>query len=186
MTTVNQLNPDLWVKHYADYLLNYTLTKVNDIELAKDLVQDTFIAALHSAKNFKGESTEKTWLISILKRKIIDYYRSKNSKKGQSEVRINSLYADQDEGDWLEEQVSNLNALGADEQLENIELGLAINLCIHQLPPNHADVFKMKTIQGMDTEDICNELQIKASNLWVMLHRARTALMNCLNQTWFQ
>ena len=70
--------------------------------------------------------------------------------------------------------------------MENEELGLAIQECISKLPKKQSQVFTMKTIEGISTEDICNELDINPSNLWVMVHRARTALMGCLNQNWFQ
>ena len=43
----------------------------------------------------------------------------------------------------------------------------------------------MKTLQGYDTEAICNELEITSSNLWVIIHRARTALADCLEKNWF-
>jgi RNA polymerase sigma-70 factor (ECF subfamily) len=69
--------------------------------------------------------------------------------------------------------------------LENEELGMAIQACITKLPKKQAMVFTMKTIEGINTEDICNELDINPSNLWVMIHRARTSLMECLNQNWF-
>lgn len=65
----NLLNPDKWIDNYADYLFNYAVVRVNNADLAKDLVQDTFIAGIKSAKNFKGKSNERTWLISILKKK---------------------------------------------------------------------------------------------------------------------
>ena len=63
------IDPNQWIKLYSDYLFNYTITRVNDSEKAKDLVQDTFVAGLKSMKNFKGEASERTWLISILKEK---------------------------------------------------------------------------------------------------------------------
>ena len=181
----NKLQPDKWVDQHADYLFNYAVGKVNDAEIAKDLVQETFIAGLNSAKNFKGDAAERTWLIAILKRKVIDYYRKINSKKGKAEVRIQ--YSDQtdSEGDWLEERVADPFIKGGDQEIENEELGLAIQNCIDKLPKKQSRVFTMKTIQGMSTEDICNELGINPSNLWVMIHRARTSLMGCLNQSWF-
>lgn len=181
----NKLQPDKWVDEHADYLFNYAVGKVNDAEIAKDLVQETFIAGLNSAKNFKGDAAERTWLIAILKRKVIDYYRKINSKKGKAEVRIQ--YSDQtdSEGDWLEERVADPFIKGGDQEIENEELGLAIQNCIDKLPKKQSRVFTMKTIQGMSTEDICNELGINPSNLWVMIHRARTSLMGCLNQSWF-
>ena len=87
--TKHKLQPENWVDQYADYLFNYAVSRVSDAEIAKDLVQETFFAGLNSAKNFKGDAAERTWLVSILKRKVIDHYRKINSKKGKAEVRIN-------------------------------------------------------------------------------------------------
>ncbi len=183
---MHQLQPDTWVDLYADYLYNYAIARISDPEIAKDLVQETFFAGLKSAKNYQGTATERTWLIAILKRKVIDYYRKINSKKGKAEVRIN-YNTDQDtEGDWLEEQVADPTSILENDFIENEELGLAIQECISKLPPKQSTVFKMKTIKGLSTEDICNELGINPSNLWVMVHRARTALMGCLNENWFK
>lgn len=181
-----QLQPDNWVDLYADYLFNYAIARVSDEEIAKDLVQETFLAGLKSAVNYKGTASERTWLIAILKRKVIDYYRRKNSKKGKAEVRMNYSAGSEAEGDWLEEQVADPESMQQNSAVENAELGLAIQECIAKLPKKQSLVFKMKTVQGISTEDICKELGINASNLWVMVHRARTALMLCLNENWFK
>jgi RNA polymerase sigma-70 factor (ECF subfamily) len=179
----HQLNPNKWIDLYSDYLFNYTITRVNDREIAKDLIQDTFFAGLKSMKNFKGEASERTWLISILKRKIIDYYRKINSIKGKAEVRMTYLTNDQ-EGDWLEERVEDEGYLNAEETMENSELGDAIYDCMSKLSEKQSTVFKMKTILGYETETICKELDITASNLWVILHRARIQLAECLEKKW--
>ncbi|MUH35614.1 sigma-70 family RNA polymerase sigma factor [Zobellia amurskyensis] len=181
----HQLKPETWVDLYADYLFNYAIGRISDAEVAKDLVQETFMAGLKSAKNYKGDAAERTWLIAILKRKVIDHYRKINSKKGKAEVRMNYSSQTDAEGDWLEEQVADPFSSFENSDIENKELGLAIQSCISKLPKKQALVFTMKTIQGVSTEDICNELGINPSNLWVMIHRARTALMGCLNQNWF-
>ena len=178
------IDPNQWINLYSDYLFNYTISRVNDREIAKDLVQDTFVAGLKSMKNFKGDASERTWLISILKRKIIDYYRKINSNKGKAEVRIN--YSDEEsEGDWLEERVADPFDKTAEDQLENSELGDAIYDCLGKLPEKQAQVFKMKTILNYETEAICNELGITPSNLWVIIHRARVAMAECMQENWF-
>lgn len=182
---IHQLHPETWVDLYADYLFNYAVARVSDVEIAKDLVQETFFAGLKSAKNYKGDATERTWLIAILKRKIIDHYRKINSNKGKAEVRMSYSPNSDSEGDWLEEQVADPFSTLENDAIENEELGLAIQECISKLPKKQSLVFTMKTIQGISTEDICNDLKINPSNLWVMIHRARTALMGCLNQNWF-
>lgn len=181
----HEINPNKWIDLYSDYLFNYTITRVKDRETAQDLVQETFFAGLKSMKNFKGEASERTWLISILKRKIIDHYRKINSNKGKAEVRMNLNFDDENEGDWLEQRVADPFDKTAENNLENTELGLAIHNCISKLPPKQAKVFKMKTLLDYDTETICNELGITASNLWVIIHRARTSLASCMEKNWF-
>ncbi|NND89037.1 MAG: sigma-70 family RNA polymerase sigma factor [Flavobacteriaceae bacterium] len=183
--STHKIEADKWVDRYSDYLYNYTIVRVNDHIIAQDLISETFLAGLQSKKNFKGEASERTWLISILKRKIIDHYRRSNSKKGKSEVRM-SYASDQSEGDWLEERIGDEGNKNIDALLENEELGLAILECLDQLQPRHAAIFKMKTIQDFDTETICNEFKITPSNLWVIIHRARTTLANCLEKNWLQ
>ncbi len=182
---VHQLDPDKWVDEYADYLYHYAAGRVNDDTIAKDLVQETFLAGLKSAKNYKGTASERTWLIAILKRKVVDYYRKINSRKGSAEVRMTYQDSTDFEGDWLEEQVADPESLRENSEVENEELGMAIQDCISKLPEKQSVVFTMKTIKGISTEEICKELGINASNLWVLIHRARTALMQCLNENWF-
>ncbi len=181
----HEINPNKWIDLYSDYLFNYTITRVKDRETAQDLVQETFFAGLKSMKNFKGQASERTWLISILKRKIIDHYRKINSNKGKAEVRMNLNFDGENEGDWLEQRVADPYDKTAENNLENTELGLAIHNCISKLPSKQAQVFKMKTLLGYDTETICNELGITASNLWVLIHRARTSLASCMEKNWF-
>ena len=179
------LNTNKWIDNYADYMYNYAVVRVNDGDLAKDLVQDTFFAGLKSAKNFQGKSTERTWLISILKRKIIDHYRKINSKKGQAEVRMNFYDDGENEGNWLEERVPQSWDNQSEKSIENEELKSQLESCIDALPEKYAMVFRMKTIQEFETEEICKELDITASNLWVIIHRARTQLRKCMEDNWF-
>lgn len=181
---INELNPDLWVDKYSDYLYNYTIVRVNDHEITQDLISETFLAGLKSKDNFKGKASERTWLISILKRKIIDHYRKINSNKGKAEIRV--AYNDgEGDGDWLEERVRDPFDRTAEDTMENEELGMAIFRCLDRLPDKQAAIFRMKTIEGIDTETICNEFEITPSNLWVIIHRARKSMVDCLEKSWF-
>src|SRR5690606_39302315 len=85
--------------------------------------------------------------------------------------------------DWSSDVCSS--DLNAEETIENTELGDAIYDCLSKLPEKQAQVFKMKTIEGLETDYICNELNITASNLWVIIHRARGAMADCMEKTWF-
>jgi len=90
-STKHTLNPDKWIDLYADDLFYYAVTRVDGHDLAKDLVQETFFSGIKGKDNFRGQAAERTWLVSILKRKIIDHYRKINSAKGKKEVRMNFL-----------------------------------------------------------------------------------------------
>lgn len=178
-----KLDPNKWVKRYANYLYNYTIVRVNDHEVAQDIVSETFLAALRSKDNFQGKSAERTWLVAILKHKIIDHYRRKNSIKGSAEVRVD-WYDEDQEGDWLEQRVEDEHNLNIDETIENQELGAAILECLDTLDEKHAEIFRLRTIENYETEAICNEFDITPSNLWVIVHRARTAMVKCLEKNW--
>ncbi len=180
------LNPNLWPGLYFDYLFNYTIVRVSDEEISKDLVQETFFSALKAIDNFKGKSSERTWLTAILKRKIIDYYRKKNTKKGKSEIKIAFNDDGKNEADWLEECVADRNLTGnAEFDIVNEELGVFINKCIDLLPEKQAVIFKMKFIDGFETDTICDLLGITHSNLWVSMHRAKFQLRNYLEKSWY-
>lgn len=179
------LHPEKWIDLYADYLYNYTMARVSKPEVSKDLVQETFFAGLRSMKNFEGKASERTWLVAILKRKIIDYYRKINSNKGRAEVRMNFYSDGENQGDWLEERVPQTWGRDADKKMENEELRGVLNDCIEKLPEKYAMVFKMKTLRDFSTEQICKELSISSSNLWVIVHRARTQLRRCMEDNWF-
>lgn len=182
-----KLVPEKWVDRYADYLYNYTIARINDHETAQDIVSETFLAGLRSKDNFKGEASERTWLVAILKRKIIDYYRKNNSTKGKAEINISRTKSPDGETiHWLEEQVEDELTKNAHELMENEELGLAIDNCLERLNEKQAEIFRMKTIEGMDTEFICKELNITPSNFWVIIHRARKAMAECLETKWLK
>lgn len=135
--------------------------------------------------SFQGKANERTWLIAILKRKIIDYYRKINSAKGKAEVRMSFYDEGENKGKWLEECVPQTWDNEAENAIESEELGSVIDLCIEFLPEKYAIVLKMRTLQNIDTAEICKELEISSSNLWVMIHRARTQLRKCLEDNWF-
>jgi len=136
-------------------------------------------------KNFRGQAAERTWLISILKRKIIDHYRKINSARGKAEVKVNFYEEGDKKGSWLEERVPQEWGNEAEKSIENTELKGTLEGCIQNLPEKYRTVFLLKNVQQYETEEICNELGITASNLWVIIHRARHQLRKCMEDNWF-
>ena len=178
------LEPQKWVERYADMMYRYTLVRVKDPEVAEELVQSAFFAALKSQNSFAGKSSEKTWLFGILKHKTMDHFR--NSKKNISvdlTAEENLIYFDASvhmvskPGNW------NINP---EEAAENSELARVLAKCLNGLPEKFHRVFVLKEIDGMSSEEICNEFDIKPTNLWVILHRARNQLKLCLETNWLK
>ncbi len=77
----NPLDPEKWIDNYADYLYNYAYFRVHNKDVSQDIVQETFISALKAKESFRGDSSELTWLLAILKRKVIDHFRKVGSGK---------------------------------------------------------------------------------------------------------
>ena len=186
------LKPQKWVEQHGNYLFNYAIVRVNDREKAEDLVQETFLAGLKAKDNFQGKSSERTWLISILKRKVIDTYRKQYSSKVSSmsayeqDITDGDFYRSEDpfKGHWLEGKGPHSNSLLPEGEMEQDELREIISRCIKKLPPNLAAAFAMKMIDEADSDEICKVLGITSSNLWVMLHRARLRMRTCVESKW--
>jgi RNA polymerase sigma-70 factor (TIGR02943 family) len=191
----NTASPSQWVELYGDYLYNYALSRVSNSEIALDLVQETFLGALSAVESFEGRSTEKTWLISILKRKIIDFYR-KNARSKEDKLMDKNYAISGEEspfytegemqGYWKAERAPQDWHLSADEAIENEELKKIIEYCIAALPEKFAAVFTLRVLEEITSDEVCKELDITASNLWVILHRAKLQLRDCIEKNWLK
>jgi len=179
----DKINTDNWVDEYSDYLFRFAITRVSDEEKAKDLVQDTFFSALKAYDKFEHKSSIKTWLTSILKRKIYDFYRVKDREVNVSKL---AYFSDnQSNEQWVEsKQPKGFDF--ADKDLEQSELLQTLLACIANLPAKAASVFKLKNLQNYDSEQICKDLGISKSNYWVLTHRARLQMRECMESKWYK
>jgi RNA polymerase sigma-70 factor (TIGR02943 family) len=182
------VNPDSWVDRHGDCLYRYALMRVRRPEVAEDLVQETLFAAVRTYANFRGTSSERSWLCGILKNKICDHFR-----KLAHEVSFTDL-------EFLEDEMSHKfidegwnHDLGPAEWKADPEAALGrkefwetFRSCLDKLPQRVADVFMLREMEEMNTAQICEGLRISQNNLWVMLHRARMALRECLELNWFE
>jgi RNA polymerase sigma-70 factor (ECF subfamily) len=175
----------LELDQHRPYLLRFALLQLRDRSAAEDAVQETLLAAIQGASRFAGQSSVRTWLVGILKHKIVDSVR-----KASREQPIESL----------EDRGEDLDAFFADDghfadipqqwasperSLEEKGFFDALEHCLQSLPQNTARAFTMREVMGLETDEICKELRISTSNCWVMLYRARVSLRACLERTWF-
>ncbi len=180
--------PATWVDQYGDYLFRYALMRVRNREQAENLVQETFLAALKAQKSFSGRSMERTWMIGILKHKIIDEYRKTFREKPVSEFLTDDEQTVDGFYDAMENPRKYPKDWMADPQalLHSKEFWEILKSCMTKLPERTAAAFAMRELDDRDTSEICKELNISPTNLWVILHRARLQLRGCLEQNWFE
>lgn len=173
-----------WVNTYTNDLVSWAYHKTSDREIAQDLVQDTFLVAAEKYTTFKGNSSPKTWLFSILNNKIVDYYRKKSKKHVSLEGNFMSLFFNQ-EGDWKKDSMPG--EWEDDEHLlDNGDFLSCLNGCMESLPENWGAVVRMKYLMQKKGEEICKELNVTSSNYWQMIHRAKLQLRACIENKWFK
>jgi RNA polymerase sigma-70 factor (ECF subfamily) len=176
-------DPDRWVDDHGDCLYRYALVRVRTPEVAQDLVQEAFLAALRGRDKFSGRSSERSWLCGILKSKIVDYYRKLGRETSFTDME--SLSEDFpnkfcSEGWWIDAKGPKDWKLEPDVVAHRSEFWKTMHHCLSKLPDRIANVFMLREMEELSTKEICESLKISESNLGVMLHRSRMALREYL------
>jgi RNA polymerase sigma-70 factor (ECF subfamily) len=192
-TSSGTLQPETWVDNHGDHLFRYALLRLRQDAAAEELVQETFLAALQSCDKFTGGSSERTWLVGILKHKIFDHFRKLNKQKYVSNIEdleLEHYEIFQQSGEWVEHFDFEIgpcdwqtNPAVAFEQSEFRE---RFHHCLSSLPARIASVFTLREIDELSSDEVCKVLEISPTNLWVMLHRARAQLRHCIEIHWFR
>jgi RNA polymerase sigma-70 factor (ECF subfamily) len=186
-------DPGRWLDDHGNYLFKYAVFRLRDDVAAEDAVQETFLAALKAYEKFEGRGSERTWLVGILKHKIIDHFRraSREAPIGEDaeeapEHREFFERRDEWQGHWNNDYApTDWHATPA-ELIERSDFWKVFSDCLSPLPQRTASAFTLREVDGLTSEEICEMLSITVNNLWVMLHRARLHLRNCLEGNWFK
>ena len=168
-------------------LVRFALLQLRNQALAEDAVQDALLAVLEQPARFNGLSSLRTYVTGVLKFKIID-----NLRKCTRERQIETA-DEQSEDDAIDalfardgHTVDQPRQWGEPERtLEQKDFFRVLEICLDKLPPKTARIFMLREWLELDTEEICKELAITASNAWVLLYRARMRLRECLDLNWF-
>ena len=170
-------------------MLKFARLQLRDDTTAEDAVQEALAAALSNQKSFGNRAQLKTWVIGILKNKIIDIIRARARSPGTS-IAVDEIPEDayddlfNDDGRWRDD--TRPSSWGDPESsFSNRQFWQVFEICLTRLPENTARIFMMREMLGFDTEEICKELAISSTNCWVVLHRARMGLRLCLDEKWF-
>lgn len=179
------LDPTGWVDQHGDVLYRFALARLRNAELAENCVQEAFLAALAALDSFSGRSSERTWLVGILKRKVYDHFRA-TARETPAEDPDAELGPAPDLFDGRGRWKVGLSDWGSpDGDLEKAEFRAVLAACMEAMPARLRSTFAMREMDDMDTGELCKVLGVTETNLGVMLHRARTRLRQCLESNWF-
>lgn len=170
-----------WVQQHSDSLFRRALFLTSNREVAEDIVQETFLAAVKAIDGFSGKSEPKTWLLGILNHKTADYFRQKFRNP---EVGADFFTAS---GDWKGELAPSKDWLNEPEHLLDIpDFQKVLHQCLDDLPETWRSAFLLKFLENKKGKAICQELGITQTNYWQMLHRAKLQLRHCVEVYWFK
>ena len=187
--TSHQLDFGALVDNHSDYLISYAFFKVSKKEDAEDLVQETFLSAYKSSGKFRRDASPRTWLMSILRNKIIDYYRKKSTHQ-----EMNNYLEDTEEafgehhfnknnhGRWKYDIDKNYFSNSTEAFIESREFQETLRFCLEKLPSRLRSIFVSKYIDAKKSKEICKEHKISSSNYWTIVFRSKTLLRNCLEK----
>ncbi len=173
--------PEVWVDRFADLLFAAARRRVGNRSICEELVQETLLSALKAKDSFGGQCEFSSWLVGILKHKILDHLRQVYRKSTQS-------LADDDEVEKIFESAGKWRHMPRrwhinpqDAAMES-ELEQMLSLCLDALPDQQRNAFVLSVMDEGDSAEVCNILGVSATNLYVLLHRARLRLRNCLEK----
>jgi RNA polymerase sigma-70 factor (TIGR02943 family) len=182
MTRIHNLTT--WVEAHTEEMVRWAFQKTSSEEVARDLVQDTFLAAAEKYENFQGKSTPKTWLFAILNNKIVDYYRK---QVRQPTISADTLFSEvfDENGSWQSHRVPKDWHHDEEHLLDNEDFKNVLKKCMEALPAQWHTCVKMKYLLSKNGDEICQELEIAPTNYWQIIHRAKLQLRQCIENNWF-
>lgn len=174
------------VRHRAD-LLRIATIQLRDPHLAEDVVQETLLAALKSAEAYEGRATVKTWLVGILKYKVLDAIRSRaRAPRTMSDLESERATGDLDAlfdemGAWREKPREWSDPSHGTRQRD---FDRVLERCLERLPGVSAQAFVLREVFEMEAEEVCGLVSVTRNHLNVLLYRARMSLRRCLDLHW--
>ncbi|MBI3581954.1 MAG: sigma-70 family RNA polymerase sigma factor [Nitrospinae bacterium] len=164
------------VREYTRHLTNAALGMGFDPNAAGELAQDVWITFFEKAPSFEGRSHVRTFLFGILYNKALEKRRERRFSELDDNIEAVMDARFDPRGRWLSPPMDPERfAMG-------METGRMIEKCLDGLPPQQRTAFVLKEVEDGSTEEICNILEVSATNLGVLLFRARNRLRECLEK----
>lgn len=154
---------------------------------AEDAVSEVIVAALAKPQSFESRSQLKTWLVGILKHKIVDFLRL----QVREAIQVSDPDSDEDPLESMRFKANGHYAeapadWGNPEQHSSSKQFFQIlEACVEALPAVQGRIFLMREWLELSSEEVCKELKLTPTNLYVQMHRARLRLRECLELNWY-
>lgn len=173
----SSVDPARWVEEHGDLLFRYAYARLGNRIDAEDLVQETFLAALENSGSFEHRARTSTWLVGILRHKVLDSLRRKATESRWREQAERELAA----GDPTTGRPQDIPGFsGTVTELERVEIFGRIDAIVRDMPEVMRQVFLLTQIDGLEAVDIGDILGLSRANVWTLLHRARNRLREAL------
>lgn len=186
---LQQLQSPAFLIELRQQMLKFAILQLSSLELAEDAVQEALTSAYQHIGSFTGRAAFKTWVFAILKNKIIDLIRQKSRlmtmselfNDEESELSIDALF--DASGHWHKYEAPQAWP-SPEEMLEQQDFWIIFNACLNHLPAKYAQVFMLREMIELSSNEICEKLGITVTNLNVLMYRSRTRLRECLENKW--
>ncbi|AJB48758.1 RNA polymerase factor sigma-70 [Acinetobacter nosocomialis] len=185
----DQLHSPAFLQDLRQQMIKFAFLQLSSLPQAEDVVQEALTSAFQHLDSFKGRAAFKTWVFSILKNKIIDVLRQKSRlvamselfKDEESELSVDELF--DASGHWHKYEAPQAWQ-SPEEMIEQSDFWIVFEACLDHLPAKYAQVFMMREVIELSSNEICSKLELSISNFNVLMYRSRTRLRECLENKW--
>lgn len=185
----DQLHNPAFLQDLRQQMIKFAFLQLSSLLQAEDVVQEALTSAFQHLDSFKGRAAFKTWVFAILKNKIIDVIRQKSRlvamtelfKDEESELSIDALF--DASGHWHKYEAPQAWQ-SPEEMMEQADFWIIFEACLNHLPAKYAQVFMMREVIELSSNEICSKLELSISNFNVLMYRSRTRLRECLENKW--
>lgn len=168
------------LRRYERPVFSLIFRMVRDREIAEDLAQDSFIKVLNHIDRYRPEFKLSSWLFKIANNVAIDHLRKRHVDTISMDGSPHARTAAEIEATSIEIAAKQETAL---EELENRELGSAIERAIAQLRPEYKACIMLRHVEGRSYEEIATTLDLPLGTVKTYIHRARHQLRDALEST---
>lgn len=184
-----QLKNTEYLTDLRQQMMKFAVLQLASFHQAEDVVQEALLSALQHVASFSGRAAFKTWVFAILKNKIVDLIRQKTRlvtmselfNDDESELSVDALF--DAAGHWQKSE-RPIAWLNPEEMMEQQDFWMIFDACLNHLPAKYAQVFMLREMIELSSDEICEKLELSISNLNVLMYRSRVRLRECLENKW--